>query len=260
LEQLQEDVLSNTTYGRQMLEQAKEMEEAINALQKAGRGLTREKLLDMVIHAPTESYQKTLVSLARAGMDYQFFQLLSERIDRARGDGRTRLVELRQHLLEWTAEVDKQIETHATEVRQLFNAILEAQDITQAMIQSLPYVDEFFVQELNQAMQTARDAGDLDKIGKLQKMVDVLQQASQPAPEVALIEELMDVPEDGKQKQTWQEILNANAEQVTPEFLNTLANLSAKVQESDDAELAARLKDLNRVALRFSMERNLNAA
>jgi hypothetical protein len=128
------------------------------------------------------------------------------------------------------------------------------------MIQSLHYVDEFFVQELNQAMQTARDQGDLDKIGKLQKMVDVLQQASQPAPEVALIEELMDVPEDGKQKQTWQEILNANAEQVTPEFLNTLANLSAKVQESDDAELAARLKDLNRVALRFSMERNLNAA
>ena len=60
---------------------------ATKALQEAGPSLTREKLLDLIIAAPNEARLKAYVSLARTGMDYIFFQTLTERIDKANGRG-----------------------------------------------------------------------------------------------------------------------------------------------------------------------------
>lgn len=260
LEQLQEDILPVTTFGKELQAQAQDVEAAMQDLQAIGRELTREKLLELVLHAPNDNYLRTVVSVVRAGMDYQFFQLLSDRIERARGDGRDRLIQLREKLLDWTREVDAQVEEHVSQVRELFQAIIQEDDIEEAMQQSLPYVDEFFVQELNLQMQEARKSGDLEKIAKLQKMVDVLQEASKPSSQVNLIEKLLDVPEDENQKEAWLEILKANPDEVTPDFLSALSSIVAQVQESDEPGLANRIAELNRVVLRFSMQKNLSAA
>jgi hypothetical protein len=186
-------------------------------------------------------------------MDYSFFQLLSERIDRARGEGRIRLVELREKLLESTRKIDQQVEARVQAARAALNSIIEAEDISEAMLQNLPGVDEFFLQELNTAMEAARKEGDLDKVSKLQKVVDVLQQASAAPPEIALIEELLDAPDDQARRQ----LLEAHQEEITPEFLNALSNIVAQVQESEDKELTERIKAINRMAMRLSMEKNL---
>lgn len=260
LEQLQEDILPVTTFGKELQAQAQDVEAAMQDLQAIGRELTREKLLELVLHAPNDNYLRAVVSVVRAGMDYQFFQLLSDRIERARGDGRDRLIQLREKLLDWTREVDAQVEEHVSQVRELFQAIIQEDDIEEAMQQSLPYVDEFFVQELNLQMQEARKSGDLEKIAKLQKMVDVLQEASKPSSQVNLIEKLLDVPEDENQKEAWLEILKANPDEVTPDFLSALSSIVAQVQESDEPGLANRIAELNRVVLRFSMQKNLSAA
>ena len=253
LGELQESLLPVTTFGKELQAQSQEIEAAVADLQAAGRELNREKLLDLVIKAPSETRVRALVSLARPVMDYAFFQLISERIDRARGDGRARLIELRGKLLEMTQEVDQQIEARAQQSRQMINTILQADDIGEAMLQNLPAIDEFFLQELNMAMDDARKQGDLEMLGKFQKMVDVLQQVSAAPPEVALIEELLDAPDDQARRQ----IMEAHQEEITPEFLSALANIHAQVQASEDNALVERIAALNRMALRFSMEKNL---
>ena len=91
-------------FGQQLQQQASEVEAAIASLRELGNELTREKLLDLMINAPTENRLSVLVSLTRPGLDYEFFRLLSERIERACGDGRARLVALREQLLEMTRE------------------------------------------------------------------------------------------------------------------------------------------------------------
>ena len=58
-------------------------------------------------------------------MDYQFFQLLTDRIDRARGDGRARLIELRDKLLELTREIDQQMEKRRIAARQQLDETLK---------------------------------------------------------------------------------------------------------------------------------------
>ncbi|MCH7664099.1 MAG: CpXC domain-containing protein, partial [Chloroflexi bacterium] len=83
LSQLHEKLLPLTTFGKELQEQAKEVESMVKALQDAGDKLTREKLLDIVLEYTSDAQLNMLVSLARPGMDYEFFQLLTNKLESA---------------------------------------------------------------------------------------------------------------------------------------------------------------------------------
>ena len=255
LAKLQEKLLPLTTVGRELQDQAKEVEAALADLQKAGRELNREKLLDFVISAPNEVRLKAYVSFARPLMDYSFFQILSERIDRARGDGRTRLASLRDNLLKWTEEVDRQVELRAKQSRDLLQEVLQADDVSEATMSVLPAIDEYFVQELRQVQEDAHKQGDLEQLGKIQKVMDVIQQANSEPPEIALIEDLLDSTDEASMRQKLEE----HSEEITPDFLNALANIASQIDSSGDQVLISKVHSLNRMALRASMEKNLRA-
>lgn len=251
LAELQKSILPETTFGRQLQEQTQEVEAALSSLQEIGQDLTRDKLLDLVIKAPNDTRVSAFVSLARPVMDYTFFQILSDRIDRARGDGRTRLIQLRERLLDLTRQVDQQLEARAAQSRQLLDNILQAEDVSAAAAQYLPAFDDFFIQELNTALEAARGQGDLKKINDLQRVVQVIQEASTAPPEIAFIEELLDAPDET----TRQKILEDNQDMITPEFLDTLTGLVARVEGgSQDQELVANLKAVHRQSMRYSMQ------
>ncbi len=256
LAKLQETLMPVTTFGKELLAQSQEVEAAMQSLRAAGRGLTREKLLDLVIEAPNDNRVRALVSLARPAMDYEFFQLLSERIEQAQGEQRFQLSGLREQLLSLTQEIDRQVEARARQARDVLNKILSAENVQQATVQNLGAIDEFFVQELNQAQDAARKKGDLDRLGKINQVIEVIQQAGEASapPEVGLIEELLEAESD---EARWK-LLEEHAEQITPEFLSTLSTIAGQVDGGEDRELADRLKALNRQALRFSMQQNLN--
>lgn len=251
---LQEALLPVTTFGQNLQAQQQEIEAAVADLRAAGRDLNREKLLELILAAPNETRMSALVGLARPVMDYQFFQLLSERVDQAQGDEKQRMSALRETLLEMTRQIDQQVEAQAQQSRQLMQQIMDSEDIGEAMMESLPAVDEFFIQELNASVEQARRSGDLERLGKLQKMVEVLQQVSSSPPEVAWIEELLDAPDDGTQ----QKMLEANPDRLTPDFLSALSNLATQVEQSDEKELGERISNLYRTALRVSMRSNLS--
>ncbi|HEX9091339.1 MAG TPA: CpXC domain-containing protein [Anaerolineales bacterium] len=251
---LQKKLLPKTTFGRQIQEQSKDVEAAIQALQSEGKSLTREKLLELVIKAPNETQLSVLASLARPGMDYEFFRLLSERIDRARTEGRERLIKLRDLLLEMTRAIDKQMEERLGQAKKILSTILQAKDIRETMAQNLSLVDEFFVQAFNGEMELARKAGDLEKISKLKQVEEVVDTASAPPPEVALIQELLDV---ANSEADLQKKLEDHKPEITSEFMDILSNLLVRTESSDDAELKARLNKVFSTALRMSMSANL---
>lgn len=252
---LQQDIMPVTTHGRELQKQTEEVEAAINSLRELGENLTRETLLDLVIKAPSEIRVRTLVSLTRPAMDYEFFQLLSQHIDRARGDGRTRLIKLRDDLLEMTREVDQQMQERQALSVKLLNSLLQSPDIEEATRQNLPIIDDFFMQELDRALNQAREQGDLEQIGKLQKIVNVVEEANEPPPEVEFIEELVDAPDEATRRQ----IIESNRDKLTPEFLSLFTNILAQVESSGETQLAERMSDTYDQVLRFSMQANLNS-
>jgi hypothetical protein len=255
LANLQKTLMPLTTAGRKIEAQNKEVQQAIQDLQALGEDLTREKLLDMLIDASSDVRMSVLASLARPALDYEFFQLLTERIEKAKGSGRERLVQLRERLLEMTREIDRQIESRLEQSREFLNQLLKEEDIPAATEQNLGAVDEAFLQVLNSEMAAARQKSDLDRIQKLGQVVQVIQQASAPPPEIEMIEDLLEV-EDAKARQKW---LEENKEKVTPEFIDTLTNLVGQSQDGRDRELSDRLQEVYRSVLRFSMKSNLKS-
>ena len=247
--ELQKELLATTAFGQQLQQQASEVEAAIASLRELGNELTREKLLDLMINAPTENRLSVLVSLTRPGLDYEFFRLLSERIERARGDGRARLVALREQLLEMTREIDKLTEAHLAEAQSLLNNLLQADNIEEATLKALPEVDDLFMQVLAKSIDDARKQGDLERSSKLSRIDDVIKQASTP-PEIAFIEELLDAPDD----QSRRRLLEANQDMITPELVDALTNIVAQVESTEDESLVQAMKSLYKMVLRYSME------
>ena len=99
----------------------------------------------------------------------------------------------------------------------------------------------------------ARQSGDMERFSKLQKVVNVIQQASAPPPEVALAEELMGAETEADRRA----ILEANADKITPEFLQVLTSLMSQLEQQGQADLSQRLQEVYRAPLRFSMQANL---
>lgn len=252
LNELQDSLLANSTFGKTLKAQSDEIQTAMKDLQALGKDLTQEKLLDLLVAAPNEVRLAAITSLVRPALDYAFFQMLSDRIDRARTDGRARLVELREKLLELTSQIDKQTEARRQQARELLNTILKAKDVREGAIQNLGGVDDFFLKELNAAMEAARKSGDLEQVGKLQKIIDVIQEATTP-PEMAFIQELLEAPDDAARNK----LLETYADELTPEFMSALASLATQAQSGEDKEIAEAIARLNRQVLRFSMQRNL---
>lgn len=253
LAELQRSLLNVTAYGQQIKAQSQEIEAALKDLQSLGQNLTREKMLDLVIHAPNETRLNALVSLARPVLDYQFFQLLSERIDKAHGDGRKRLAGLRTHLLELTQEIDRQIEEHRAQSHELVEAILQAENMNEAIEQSLPAMDEIFTQETQAMLKEAREKGDLNRSGKLQQILDAIAKTSEAPAELSLVEEYLDAPDD-KARQAF---LHEHGDQIAQGFMDLLANFALQVGSGADKNLADHVMAANRQALRFVMQRNL---
>jgi thioredoxin-like negative regulator of GroEL len=108
-----------------------------------------------------------------------------------------------------------------------------------------------------QMLRQASEKNDYATMGKLQKMLEILQQASTP-PEVAFIEQLLEAPDAaGVEK-----MLNDNADVVNDQFLEALNGLVAQVEQQggDNPEakaLSEKLSAVYKIALKFSMKKNL---
>jgi len=255
---LQQQILENSTYGRKVLSQVQEQQTVIKALEEASKkGLTRQRLLELVIDASKSEVQlATLVSMARGGLDYGFFQLLTERIQITSGEDQAHLTELREKLLNMTHEIDEAIKEEEQSANKLLAELLESEDIEEATLKALPAISEIFFEVLRKRIQDARKAGDEDNLEKLQKVAATIQKVSAPGANIELIETLI----QSENEQAINDILEEHADEITDEFMQFMMNLLNQTQQQEGRDVTAeKLHQVYRQALRFSMKRNLEA-
>ena len=255
---LQNQLLDETEYGRELKETVGELEAATKSLQEAGQGLTREKLLELVIEAPSDARRKAYVSLVRGGMDYQFFQLVSDKIEKASDEEKAKLETMRDKLLEFTNEVDKQMEARYKQAQELVEKILSEDDVVKAVEANIQNITQDVVDIASQMLQQASEKNDYARMGKLQKMMDILKQASTP-PEVEFIEHLLDAPDDA----ALEKMLDENKEIINDEFMQSLIGLVAQVDQAAEQgnpeakDLSAKLSKVYKTAMKQSMKKNM---
>ena len=252
----QQELLQETKVGQEIQEKMKSSQKAMEDLQEAAKaGLTREKLLDLLIEAPDEIYINTLIGMVRSGLDYEFFQILSQKIDATSdSDKKTKLSSLRDFLVEVTRQIDVQIQEEKQHARETLNKILAEVNIEVGLEKYGNELNDFFVEAVQEGLQEARKAADLEKISKLGQLNSMIEEASKPPAEIQFVETLLQAPDTESIKT----LLNEKPEVINDEFLQLLANLINQTeQQGNQQALVTKLKEIQKVVTKALMAKNL---
>ena len=257
---LEQTLLDETEFGQQIQSSMKEMEIAAQSLQALGEGLTRETLLDLLIDAPNKAREQALVSMARGGLDYNFFQILTDKVEGEKdADKRGQLEAMRERLLDYVNEIDKQVEARMKQALGFLNSLLAQDNIGAATQANLQSFDQQVVQALEAMLHKATEEKDEALLAKLQQVVAVLQDASGPLPEYEFIEQLL----AAENSTALEKMIAENEEKVTDELLQTLGGIVAQAQGQEeklspqDIEMFAKMEKVYGAALKFQMKKNM---
>jgi hypothetical protein len=255
--QLQQRLLPISTFGKELQAQSEELEAAINELRGLGKEVTREKLLDLVLAAKSEKRIDAYASLARMGMDYQFFQLLSEKIEAAEGEEKKRLEGIRSHLLEVVETIDKEMQARMEIAKKNLETLIGVEDIRETTIANLAAIDEYFLEVLNQEYAAAKQNKDGEREGKLKQVIETISEISQAAagPDPELVQSLL----DAKDSEARQKIMEEHAEEITPRFVEAMSTLLVQLEGPENLEKADKVRAVYRDAVRFSMQAQMKA-
>lgn len=250
-----EAALAKSSLGKRLEAQQQELRAAAESLQQAAESLTREKLLELIVEAPNDQRVVALVNLVRPGLDYAFFQLLSERIDSATGETKTRLEKLRSRVLEITQQIDQVQQARAAEAAAVLEHLAKAEDLDKALSQVIPRIDDHFLATLQASLAEAEQRQDQVSLGKLRQIearIEQLVRDSLP-PGLRLAQEVLQIEDPGSAKARLEEA----AATIDDEFLNTLMSAIARLEEAGDRGAAEHVRQLHRQALRISMRNKM---
>jgi hypothetical protein len=252
-------LLEESSFGKRLQAQENEIQAATESLRSLSQEkLTRESLLDLFIDAPNEDRITALTNLTRPALDYEFFELLTKRIDQTEGEEKSHLEKLRAHVLEVTEEIDNIQKARAAQAASLLKTMLEAEDAEEAVLQALPLIDELFLGTLEANLRVARERNDQEMLNRLEAINKIIQdqiKASMPAG-LQFAQELLSLPSEEERSA----LLEERQDQIDEELLNTLMSSVQQLEQSGQQEGADELRKLYKKALRFKMKSSMGGA
>lgn len=228
---LQARLYRETELGREL----EARQSALRAFQKDVRqeeGLTPELLVKHVLqNIDDEQTIEALVAMGQPAFNYDFFSLLTEKIEQAAKEGNKerakKLTALRQRLLDMHKtfqEESQQVVNHALETLQ---TIVEAEDRRQALMENMGRIDDTFMYVLSMMMAQAENEGRTEQLQTLGEVQDlIIEEAErQVPPQIRLINRLMRAETDEERRS----LLDENAAVVTPELSEMLDALIGQI-------------------------------
>jgi len=252
LVELQQQLYENTKVGKELKQLSRETENALKSLQEAGKeGLTREKLLEVILNAKTDTEISTIVGLTHSGMDYIFFQLLSEKIEAASNDEeKHKLLDLREKLLKQIEEINNQIKTEMNKSKDNLEKILQAENIEEEVTKNPEVINDFFIQNLQNEIAYARQKGDSERLNKLDQLMGVIEKYSAPLRQIKLLETMLEIEDET----ALDKLIEDHQDELTDDFISLLNNVIAEYEKSaKDVNLLNKLKLIYKKVLRMSM-------
>lgn len=252
-----ETALELSGYGERLAAREQELRAAADSLRQAGERLTREKLLDIVIEAPNQDRIQALASLARPAMDYQFFQLLSERMDAAEEPEKQKLSELRKLLLTATEQLDQAQQAELDRASSLLSTLMQAEQLEQAVDSALPLIDELFLSVLQANLRAAREQGQTEAAARLSEIDSHVRQAIRDSlpPNLRLAQSLLEAEDQAEAER----LLEQSVDQIDDQVLGALMSATQRLEQAEDQDGAERMRQLHRKAMRLSMKAKMDS-
>jgi len=239
LETLRQRLLPLTDWGRK--EQA--YDKAVEFLRKQP---SREEFLEQLVQAENEQEVEALVRVARPLADYQFFRLLTQRIEKEhkarRSQEAKRLEKLRERVLALTEEVDRETQRALNEAADLLKTLLAAADVEKAVEEHLKDINEVFLFLLSSEMKEAQAAGLQEAYERLKAVWDAVDKRLRPnvPPELLIIETLLTLPYPEETRK----YLQQHRDQITPELTELMRVLADDLERQGERDAAKHLRGI----------------
>jgi hypothetical protein len=256
LTQLRQALIERTEAGRKVGEQEKALQ---TALADIGEDLTRDQLLDRVAAVQDEHSEQVLsvlLALARPLVDYQFFQLLTRRIEAAEksGDQRTadQLKGRRSLILDLAQRMDAEIREQTQAKALLLREILQSASPKDVIRAHLDEIDSVFLSVLEANVAQSGEQGQAEATERLRSIrnliVEVMQESAPP--EIRLINQLLqaEYPDGTRQ------MLRDNQAMLSDEFITLFDVLAQDLSERGDTETSERLLQIRAQAELLSVQ------
>lgn len=245
---IQGRIVELSSYGQGLIEQQQNqqrvVEEVVQELESLPDSAGRDTFLQMAIEYLDrgEEYVQALVGLVRPAFDYDFFQMMTVKIDEAPADQKDKLEDLRQLMLELTAAIDQQQQAVVQQSAGFLQAVLTSPEPEAMLAENIELIDETFMAVLSANLQHAEQSKNLNAIAKLKEIyqmaVGVLQ--SQMPPEIRFVNDLLSTQDD----ETAQAMLNQYAPEFGDGLLSTMDAVHDAMLTRGNAPVAQRLKVL----------------
>jgi hypothetical protein len=243
---LREMLLERTATGREMAEQQRTIEKTLEGIDE---NLTREDLLDRITAIEgdhTEQVLNVLVAMARPLVDYQFFQLLTQRIEAAQAQGDQasvdHLTEIRTTVLDLAQQLDAQLRDRMQEKALLLTEIMQSPDPQATIRARMEEIDSAFFSVLEAHLAQSEQQHQhqvADRLREVQNMIAQVMQESAP-PEIRFINRLLQAnyPDETRQ------ILMDNKAMIDAELLSIFDLLGQDLAQRGDTQTSEQLSKI----------------
>jgi hypothetical protein len=201
-----------------------------------------DSLIERLASAKEKEARWAWVLYNRPLLDYSFFGVLTQRIEKAGADEAQRLRELRSELLEMTEQLDKEAMAAQEAKLKLLQEALSSQDPEQVLRQRKSEIDPLFLTILAATMRGAQQDRNVDDVAKLQAVnsaVVKLMQEDLP-PELRLINELL----TAEYPQGTLKLLQDKRSDWNADFVQILGSVAADLEAQKRPETAQRLREI----------------
>lgn len=243
---IQELLLTHSAFGQAAEAEAAPIRQAQADLEALGESLSREKIVDLLEKADSQEYVAQLVNMVRPAFDYQFFDLLSARIDSLSGDAAARLSAHRDLILEITQEMDSAARQEEEKLAMLIEGMAGAENIDEAVEQTMPWINEELLSYLQYQIAMAKQQDRKDAEQALMRVYGAIMKkvrASAP-PEVQFVQDLLDLPDEDSARR----VIRNRVHEVTPQLVEVMNALSDQMRENGSSEVADRIQKYREMA------------
>jgi len=265
IQEIQEVLMAESDVGKEIWNESQEIQKAKQSLEALGQNLTRESLLELIINSPNDQRAKAMAGLVRPAMDYQFFQMFTEKIENTDNEIRNEYINKRNLLLKVTQEIDQQLEQRLAASRLIIDNIINNENPDEAFLQNLGSIDQFFIQGLSAEIEIAEKQELTERKAKLENLLNKIQELTTP-PEMKVLEKLLDLVENEKKLN---DAVDEIDDQLSSELIDYLTSILGQYEErlkgtseNDRQEIEDTLKKIKLVynsVLKRSMKMKLSA-
>jgi hypothetical protein len=241
---IQAKLYKDTTVGRRLERQ----QQAIHGFSREAKhqGLSQKLLLKHVLaNREDMDVVRALVISGQQVFDYEFFLLLSEKIEKREKAGVDVQImkALRDGLIEIQQVMERQSQEALAGANSTLREMMAAQDKAEAVRENLNRLDDLFMMVMSANLVQAEEAGETKRLQSLQEIQEAIfkEMERQAPPEIRLVNQLVRAETEEQRIQ----ILNENQDLVSPELLQLTKSIETQAEEQDDVELQARVAKIH---------------